>query len=53
MKNLINAFPTMTLPEQVAILFWAVCVASFYGTLVYGIGLILTELFTRNKKSMA
>lgn len=52
MENLINAFPTMTLIEQVAISFWAVCVVSFYGTLVYGIGLTLAGLFNKNKKAM-
>ncbi len=52
MENLINAFPTMTLIEQVAILFWAVCVVSFYSTLAYGIGLTLAGLFNKNKKAM-
>jgi hypothetical protein len=52
MENLINLFPTMTLLEQVAISFWAVCVVCFYSTLVYAIGVILTGLFTKNKKAM-
>ena len=53
METIINDVLRMDTGTQVIVGVWALCVLSFYGTLIYGVGMTVAELFANRKKSLA
>jgi len=43
MTNLLNDFMSMSTPQQGLMIFWGVCVVSFYSTFVYIMGTLLVS----------
>ena len=52
METIINDVLQMDSGIQVIFSFWAFCVVAFCGTLLYGLGKVLINLFTKNKNAM-
>jgi hypothetical protein len=52
METIINVFLTASLGLKTILVFYAVCVISFYGTVLYGVGLVASNALIKLKNSM-
>ncbi len=52
METIINDFMSASLGLKTILVFYGVCVISFYGSVLYGVGLIASGLLTKMKNSM-
>lgn len=43
MKEMFEIFMTSSLPIQTLLVFWGLCVVTFYSTLVYGVGMVVVS----------
>lgn len=52
METIINDFVSASLGLKTILVFYGVCVISFYGSVLYGAVLFASDVLTKAKKSM-